>query len=350
MDKIPKTLMGLIQKYSPTGHVADAVHWLENRMRELSFDQTYIDGVGNIVGMKGNGAKQIVLLGHIDTVPGEINVRLEGDRLFGRGSVDAKGSLAAFIDAVDSVNPAEDWQICVIGAMDEEGESHGARFISENYKPEFAIIGEPSQWNRVTLGYKGVQNADLIVSLPLIHSSKGESANDVLLASWQRVLERVSSYNREKPMYEQITPTVLDMDYQNDGFMTHARLSIGARLPESVSPREWLQDWLESLPGVEIKPVGEGLQAYKSSKNTELTRAFIASIRAEGGDAAYVVKGGTSDLNIVAPAWNCPIVAYGPGSSDLDHTPNEHIQLEEYRKAVEVLKIVMARLGVAKLD
>jgi LysW-gamma-L-lysine carboxypeptidase len=46
-------------------------------------------------------------------------------------------------------------------------------------------------------------------------------------------------------------------------------------------------------------------------------------------------------MNIVGPAWGCPIVAYGPGDSSLDHTPEEHIEWGEYHKAIEVLAQVL---------
>jgi LysW-gamma-L-lysine carboxypeptidase len=49
-------------------------------------------------------------------------------------------------------------------------------------------------------------------------------------------------------------------------------------------------------------------------------------------------------MNVVAPIWNCPIVAYGPGDSALDHTPNEHILIEEYLQAIKVLETVLANL------
>jgi LysW-gamma-L-lysine carboxypeptidase len=42
-------------------------------------------------------------------------------------------------------------------------------------------------------------------------------------------------------------------------------------------------------------------------------------------------------MNIVGPAWGCPIVAYGPGDSSLDHTPEEQIEIAEYRRAIDVL-------------
>jgi LysW-gamma-L-lysine carboxypeptidase len=49
-------------------------------------------------------------------------------------------------------------------------------------------------------------------------------------------------------------------------------------------------------------------------------------------------------MNIVAPVWKCPILAYGPGDSSLDHTPHEHIDLDEYLRAVRVLKTALERL------
>jgi len=49
-------------------------------------------------------------------------------------------------------------------------------------------------------------------------------------------------------------------------------------------------------------------------------------------------------MNVVGPAWNVPIVAYGPGDSALDHTPRERISLPEYLQSIEVLKNVLHTL------
>ncbi|MBL8760739.1 MAG: acetyl-lysine deacetylase, partial [Phycisphaerae bacterium] len=57
------------------------------------------------------------------------------------------------------------------------------------------------------------------------------------------------------------------------------------------------------------------------------------------------VKTGTSDMNVVAPRWNCPIAAYGPGDSALDHTPREHISLTEYLRAARVLTQALESLA-----
>ena len=72
------TLVGLVSQYSPSGQERGAVEWLVARMKALGFDNAFIDEAGNAVGVMGKGAKQVVLLGHIDTVPGEIPVQIVG--------------------------------------------------------------------------------------------------------------------------------------------------------------------------------------------------------------------------------------------------------------------------------
>jgi LysW-gamma-L-lysine carboxypeptidase len=46
-------------------------------------------------------------------------------------------------------------------------------------------------------------------------------------------------------------------------------------------------------------------------------------------------------MNVVGPLWRCPIVAYGPGDSALDHTPDEHVSLDEYWRAISVMEAML---------
>ncbi|MGB9639516.1 MAG: [LysW]-lysine hydrolase [Anaerolineales bacterium] len=347
----PKTLLGLLERYSPSGKEQEAVSWLVARMRELGFTQAYPDGAGNAVGRMGKGAKQIVLLGHIDTVTGNIEVRLEGDDLYGRGSVDAKGPLAAFVDAVSQVGVNPEWEIIVVGAVDEEGDSKGARHIINQYHPQFAIVGEPSHWQKITLGYKGTAWAQVRMSQGITHTAANHaSICEEAFAAWQRILDWCHDYNQGKErQFDQITPTLRGFHSFEDGLQEYAELRIGTRLPEGVTPEKWYQNLHGILNNdhaiyVEMERIGYPIPAYRSEKNGPLVRHFLQSIRAQGGEPSFALKTGTADMNIVAPHWNCPIVAYGPGDSSLDHTPNEHLSLAEYEKAVQVLVSVLNSL------
>lgn len=343
----PDTLIGLLSHYSPSGQETEAVAYLVARMQELGYWQAFMDQAGNAVGVIGDGARQIVLLGHIDTVPGDITIRVDGDIIYGRGAVDAKGPLAAFVDCVASVEPVAGWQFVVIGAVDEERDSAGARHVVSQYHPAHAIVGEPSRWDRITLGYKGSAWAEVRVRRPMAHSAHDEeSACEGAFRVWERLQKWVGEYNAGKQrIFDKILPTLQGFSSGDDGFETWASLQIGARLPLAITPGEWYQRFDQIAGDASVKPAGYPIPAYLSEKNTPLVRAFLAGVRGHGGRPGFVVKTGTADMNIVAPAWGCPVVAYGPGDSALDHSAQEHISVAEYVRAVEVLKSVLLRLS-----
>jgi LysW-gamma-L-lysine carboxypeptidase len=322
-------------------------------MQELGFSQAFVDQVGNAVGVMGEGEHQIVLLGHIDTVPGEIPVEIvqtgEGTRIYGRGAVDAKGPLAAFVDASASLGPLPGLQVLIIGAVEEERDSAGARHIRDQYQPSFAIIGEPSQWNRVTLGYKGSAWAEVVVRRTMTHTAgRVESAPETAVVLWNRIMDWAVDYNlgRER-IFDQVTPTLGGFSSEEDSFYQTARLQIGCRLPLDLAPEDWYGQLQHLVYGkaAEVHLNGYPIPAYRCDRKTPLVRAFLGGIRSAGGKPGFVVKTGTADLNIVAPAWGCPAVAYGPGDSALDHTPAEHLLLEHYHQAVVVLQEVLHRLA-----
>jgi LysW-gamma-L-lysine carboxypeptidase len=334
-----ETLIGLVSKYSPSGQEHSAVESLVARMQSLRYDEAFIDEAGNAVGVMGNGPKQVVLLGHIDTVPGEIPVCVEDGILYGRGSVDAKGPLACFTDAVAQVGPVEDWKFIVIGAVEEERDSDGAGYIATKYKPDYAVIGEPNHWDRVALGYKGSAWANVTIKREQSHTASGElTACEAAVAMWLAVKTFTDAFNAEKQRaFDKIIPTLRGLESGQDDFEQWAQLNIGARLPLDVSPDDWYGKLNSIVGDAQVQPHGYAVPAWACEKNTKLVRAFLRGIRSQGGEPRFVYKTGTADLNIVAPIWECPALVYGPGDSSLDHTPNEHILLDEYQKSVHVL-------------
>ena len=129
-----RLLHSLLQIPSLSGQEAAASAFLAGWMAEHGM-QAFVDAAGNAVGIldggagaDGQAAQDIVLLGHIDTVGGDVPVRIEDGKLYGRGAVDAKGPLAAFAAAAAQVGPQPGWRIIVVGAVEEEtATSKGAR-------------------------------------------------------------------------------------------------------------------------------------------------------------------------------------------------------------------------------
>jgi LysW-gamma-L-lysine carboxypeptidase len=367
MNLIPETLLKLVKIYSPSGSEHAAVEYLVGRMQALHFTEAFADEAGNAVGVMGAGPRQLVLLGHIDTVPGEIPVRVEPNPspptplpmgegredsvLFGRGSVDAKGPLAAYVDAVAACGPLPGWQMVVIGAVGEEADSPGARYAAARYHPEYAIIGEPSCWERVTLGYKGSARVRLSVRRSMAHSARqDETASEAAVRAWETIKAKAAAFNLDRErIFDRLLVSLHGMDSGGDGFEEWARLLVATRLPPDLLPERWYEQLaadpqLSAIAGISMEPVGFPVPAYVAEKNTPLVRAFLHGIRANGGQPGFVFKTGTSDMNFLAPAWGCPALAYGPGDSALDHTPDEHLSLDEYARAVEVLQAVLNQI------
>jgi LysW-gamma-L-lysine carboxypeptidase len=340
------TLFGLVSQYSPSGQERAAVEWLVARMKAFNFDEAFIDVAGNAIGVMGNGGKQVVLLGHIDTVPGEVKVVQVDHLLYGRGAVDAKGPLACFVDAVAKAGRKDGWQFVVIGAVEEERNSEGAQFVVDQYRPDFAIVGEPNQWDRVALGYKGSAWATLTVKREQVHTASGkETAAEAAVGVWLKIKSYVDSFNADKKKaFDQLLLTLRGMESDANEFEQWARLKLGVRLPVELTPEDWYQKLEEIAVDCEIERIGFAVPAWASDKNSRLVRAFLSGIRSQGGEPRFVYKTGTADLNIVAPVWKCPAVVYGPGDSSLDHTPNEHIDLNDYQNAVNVLTHVLSGL------
>jgi len=338
-------LTGLVEQYSPSTQEENAVAYLVEHMTKLGF-RARVDGAGNAVGELGEGDYTLLLLGHIDTVPGFINVRREGNTLYGRGTVDAKGPLATFVAAAARAGAQPGKRVTVVGAVEEEAAtSKGARFLLDKLTPDAVVIGEPSRWDRLTVAYKGRLLMDYELVREIGHTAGPDgSACEEAFTFWQGIIEHTTAYNARHPrMFEQLAPSLRTMHSEDDDFRQTTTLRVGFRLPQGIDI-DALEHTMRDLAGDASLNFRGREVAYRASKSTPLARAFIKAIDTEGGSAQFKVKSGTSDMNVVGPVWNCPILAYGPGDSSLDHTPNEHIDLEEYHRAIAVLARVLTEV------
>ena len=351
-----------------------AATWLAEQMRAYGFDRAYVDKAGNAVGELGDmtASRTIVLLGHIDTVPGNIPVRIEDGRLFGRGSVDAKGPLASFVAAASRFGAAAAraaaLRVIVVGAVEEEAAtSKGARFIAARFDgdtdqiPDACIIGEPSHWNRITLGYKGRLLLDLTADQPMAHTAGPDaSVASVVVDLWNRVTAQAAQHNEGKDKaFDQLSPSLRRfITATNEQMHDTVDAQFAWRLPVGFDVEAFktlVEEQANRTTGEHSNRTRFTLafrgheQAWRGERTNVLVKSFLAGLRSvdPAQKLGFVLKTGTSDMNVVAPVWKCPIVAYGPGDSALDHTPNEHLDLDEYWKAVNVLENVLAQFTLA---
>ncbi|MCY3780976.1 MAG: [LysW]-lysine hydrolase [Chloroflexi bacterium] len=342
-DACAETLLrDLVTIPSPSGDEAEAAAFLADWMRASGYADAFVDEAGNAVGIVGSGSREVVLLGHIDTFAGFPSVQIEGRKLYGRGAVDAKGPLCAFACAAQRAELADDVRVVVIGAVEEEAAtSRGARHALNQYQPDFCVIGEPSQWDRITLGYKGRLLLDWRWEGGLAHSAAdAPSPAERALEYWQAVFARCADYNQNTDsLFGRLDASLRDINTWQDGVNGVAEMTVGLRLPPDIDPESLSAQFAEA-DGAMVTARGAE-RAFTGDRNSELSRLFRRAIRAASGVPRFVYKTGTSDMNVVGPVWQCPILAYGPGDSALDHTPQEHIDLDEYLRALDVLTHVL---------
>ena len=339
-------LCDLVAIPSPSYDEADAARYLVGWFDALGFDQAFVDEAGNAVGIRGNGVRDVILLGHIDTFGASFPVRCDERRLYGRGAVDAKGALCTFAAAAAQAQISPDVRLIVVGAVEEEcPTSAGARHIAANYQPAACIIGEPSQWDRITLGYKGRLLIEWEWRGSLGHSA-GQAATPAerAFAAWTRVRDFTERINAERDrVFARLDAALQDVQTGHDGVYGWARAIFGFRLPPAMNPATLAGNLMTLLDTADVRAYGME-HAFTAARDSVVSRALRGAIRAEGGQPAFVHKTGTSDMNIVGRIWDCPIAAYGPGDSALDHTADEHIDLDEYLRAIRVLKAALERL------
>ncbi len=351
-DGAVRFLQRLVEIPSLSGAETAVAHLIVAQMNQSGFT-AQVDAAGNAVGVRevfdGNGRiqQEIVLLGHMDTVPGEILVRQEDGKLYGRGAVDAKGPLATFVVAAARAELQPGIRLIVVGAVEEEAAtSKGARYAAGQYHPTACIIGEPSGWNGITLGYKGRLLIDACFTRPMSHTAGADTgAAELGLAWYNELMMYVAQFNADKTrLFDQLMPSVRELHTSSDGLENRLEMKLGIRLPPDFDVADF-GNWLRETAGEAgtIRTYAHET-AIQSKRTNQLAQVFNRAIRQAGSVPSYKHKTGTSDMNVVGPIWNCPIVAYGPGDSSLDHTPNEHIVIKEYLQAIEVLQTMLANL------
>lgn len=295
-----------------------------------------IDPAGNIVLTKGSGEHTLLLLGHIDTVPYVWQSAVHEQRISGRGSVDAKGSLINFVEVLRTIDVPDHARLVVIGAVEEEvSSSAGAFYVRDHVQADAVIIGEPSGTHNLTLGYYGLLKLKLHVVQKQQHSAGKDSVSSIdkvyQLATHLR--EIIAQYDPDH------LSAIVDIEAENSGGHYSASATLNFRISpqaragyiEDIHSLEWADSTVEIL---------RNTPGYQNSRKDLLVKSFVrGSSTALAEKLTFLMKKGTSDMNTLATTWtDIPMVAFGPGDASLDHTDQEFLDIEEVRLSRKVLR------------
>ena len=187
-------LMKLISTPSFSCKEKDVIGVIKNKMNDNGFDDVIIDGLGNVIGKIGSGKKVIAFDAHIDTVyPGDMSLwnfdpfkpKIEDGKIWGRGSVDQKGGMAAMVYAGKIIKELElnnDYTIYFTGTvMEEDCDGLCWQYIinEDKIKPELVVITEPTNMN-IYRGHRGRMEIMIKVKGLSCHGSAPERGDNAI--------------------------------------------------------------------------------------------------------------------------------------------------------------------------
>jgi acetylornithine deacetylase len=319
----------LIDIDSTTGREGEAGAWLAAFLRDQGFSVTEqpVDGARFNV-LATLGPPSVVLSTHFDCVPPFFPSRVEGDRLHGRGSCDAKGILAAQVAAVDALRRQGETRVGLLFVVGEERGSDGAKIanlFNAGSVCRFLVNGEPTD-NRLGAATRGILRLKLRASGRAAHSSypeRGDSAIDKLLDALVAL--------REVPL--PADPTLGQTHYS-------IGLIAGGVAPNVISPSAEAE--------VMFRTVGDVSEVRRAVQPLERTVAIehvldVPPVRlttVPGFETAVFPY--TTDIPFLA-AWGEPLL-FGPGSVHAAHTANESVSIAELHAAVQHYQTIAAAL------
>ena len=333
---VSEVLVRLLRAYSPSGMEDEAVEAFTQLAEELGYPRVWVDGAGNAHASTGEGPPKVALVGHIDTVPGEIPVSRKNGVIKGRGAVDAKGPLAAFLTAA-ALAKVEGCTVQVSALVGEEADSPGARFLRDTgfYAP-YMVIGEPTNTTGIAVGYKGSATVYVECSGKGGHSSSpevGDSALDKILESIN-VLRMTKGVSVSVVELHAWSPTRNVLPTKAYGYLD-VRLGFGVGLEtitRVVLPESCSFTVNNYTPPVKVKP------------QNPVPRAIARALLTLGLKPRILIKRGTSDMNLLYPCCAGSVAAYGPGNPVFAHNANEYIFVDDLELAVNILKEAVGAL------
>lgn len=297
--------------------------YVVERMAVPQPDHALTPGAGdgerfNVYATMDGVTPDLVLSTHFDTVPPYFGCTEDDEYLYGRGTCDAKGILAAQVAAADRLRDAG-IKVGLLFVVGEERDSAGAKVANENPRgSKFLINGEPTD-NRLALASKGSLRVELRAKGRMAHSAYpelGDSAIDKLIEALHDVLAM------PLPVEPEIGPSTLNIG-----------LIEGGRAPNVIADKAEAHLLIRLVgPSQVVKDAVINAVAGRADVSFSLDLPFVRMRKI--GDLPTMVAKFTTDIPSLTN-WGEPFLL-GPGSIHVAHTPNEKIAKKELLEAVDL--------------
>lgn len=383
-----RILMDLVRTPSFSSKEKEAVQVVRREMEKIGFDEIRIDGLGSIIGRIGNGTRTIAFDGHVDTVyAGDYSQwsfdpfqpKIEDGKVWGRGTVDQKGGLAAMLSAariIKELNLNDSLTIYFIGTVIEEdceGLCWQHLVNEEEIHPKLVVITEPTNMN-ICRGHRGRMEMRVEVKGQACHSGTPERGDNAIykLARIVLEIEKLNKRLRSDPFLGNGSITVTEVGSSSpsicavpDGasIRLDRRLTYGESKESAVAEvydaakRAGYEDakvivltFEDAAYTGKVYPTEKYYPTWALDENSPfLQNAVEVYAGIFGKDPLVGMWTFSSNAVAIAGIHNIPCFIIGPGNELYAHAPNEACQIEQLGDAAAFYAALIAKLN-GKID
>jgi acetylornithine deacetylase len=320
----------LVDIESTTGMESAVGLALANELTQLGYDVERMpveDDRFNIWATHPNHPNpELVLSTHIDTVPPFIASSETDDRIYGRGSCDAKGIIAAQIAAAEKLKSAGTY-VGLLFLVGEERDSQGAQVANQQPRgAKFLINGEPTE-NKLAIASKGTLRVELVARGKMAHSAYPELGESAI----EKVLDAVEKVRKiELPTNRKAGPCTMNIGLIEGGRAPNVipDYACAHLLYRLVGPTEELRQEIISAAGDKAEP------------NFVLEIPYMEFTTVPGIET--MIAAFTTDIPALT-AWGRPLLI-GPGSIHVAHTDGEYIEKQDLLAAIDLYARIACQL------
>jgi acetylornithine deacetylase len=330
--------------------------WLVANGVEAVLDEVEPGRPNVVVHLPGpQGSPRVVWEGHLDTVQVDgmaapfVPVVRDG-RLYGRGAVDDKASLAMFMLALRAAKgQVRTADVTFVAAIDEEVTFRGAsHHIARNGPYDMGIAGEPTGL-RIVAACKGVIRFVIEVHGRNAHASRPDEGIDAIAIAMgllQHLRAHMDADRRHHPLLGRrtLTCTLFEAGEGPNSVAARARLTFDMRtLPDQTGQEAWeeIADVVARFPrpggaSIDLKPPFIDSISMEVESDAAVIARLQPVLRSFGIDPTPLGAPFGSDATKFTRAGS-PTVVFGPGSIEQAHSPDEYVEIDQVVLAAEIL-------------
>jgi acetylornithine deacetylase len=322
----------LVDIPSITGYEAPVGHFLLSLLKDLGYhveQQPVAQDRFNVLATRPNAPPTIVLSTHMDTVPPFLESSEDGENIYGRGSCDAKGVIAAQIIAAERLRAQDFNELGLLFTVDEEMASAGAQIANKHpaaQRCRFLINGEPTD-NKLAVGSKGSMRLKITASGKAAHSAYPEAGESAI----EKLLDVLNSLrSRAWPRDDFFGDTTCNIGVIKGGtrpnvIPAEATADLQIRLTQDIERvKAIVEQAVEGRAEVEYSSAHNPVQFFSVPGFKECVVRF------------------TTDIPYLSN-WGKPLLI-GPGSILDAHTDHERVSKQELSEAVDLYVDLVDRL------